>query len=137
MCVPRRRVLAVLVVGTVAACAHAPAEGGRARQTLRMSAGGATFLVSYLPEDGAAALSLARALPSRRPARGQRWGALRAPVSITVHPSHDSLERATGLSDHPWLRGWATFDAVEVQSPRTWWALGAARPRWRTSSRTS
>ncbi|MBN2358452.1 MAG: hypothetical protein JXR83_03305 [Deltaproteobacteria bacterium] len=47
------------------------------------------------------------------------WGELTAPVLIYVHPSHRALEREVGLGDVPWLRAWAQYDRIDLQSPTT------------------
>jgi hypothetical protein len=54
-----------------------------------------------------------------------RWGTLREPVIVRVHPNHKSLERAARRSGYAWLRAWARYDVVDVQSPRTWGLFGA------------
>lgn len=47
------------------------------------------------------------------------WGQLTQPVHIVVHPSHHALEQALGKHDLPWLRAWARFDRIDLQSPKT------------------
>jgi len=49
----------------------------------------------------------------------RRWGDLRAPVLIVVHPTHDALEAAVGHRGLPWLRAWAQYDRIDLQSPTT------------------
>lgn len=56
-----------------------------------------------------------------------RWGTLDEPVIVRVHPSHKALERAAGRSGYAWLRAWARYDVVDVQSPSTWGHLGASQ----------
>jgi hypothetical protein len=60
-----------------------------------------------------------RALP-----RAQRWGALSAPVVITVHPDHEALEQAVHREGYDWLRAWARYATIDLQSPRTWSGRG-------------
>jgi hypothetical protein len=47
------------------------------------------------------------------------WGDLRQPVLIVVHQSHADLEAAVGLHDLHWLRAWAQYDQIDLQSPDT------------------
>ncbi len=49
-----------------------------------------------------------------------RWGELRYPATISVFPDHTSLLAAVHRFGLDWLRGWARFDTVYIQSPRTW-----------------
>jgi hypothetical protein len=65
-----------------------------------------------------------RALPAV-----QRWGALRDPVSIDLAPDHTALEEAADRDGHPWLRAWARYDTITVQSPSTWMPLIAPTQR--------
>lgn len=50
----------------------------------------------------------------------QPWGGLRVPTRITVLPDHAELERRTLHPRYGWLRAWARYDQVYLQSPRTW-----------------
>jgi hypothetical protein len=50
----------------------------------------------------------------------QRWGALRYPVTVKVHPSHAALEEAAHQQNVPWMRGWARFDEIELETPSGW-----------------
>lgn len=69
--------------------------------------------------DAAVARQVQRVLPAALSA-ASRWGALREPVTITVHPTHAALEAAARRPGLDWLRAWARRDGVELQSPRTW-----------------
>lgn len=62
--------------------------------------------------------SLETAVPKAR-----RWGAMNAPITITIHPSHEALEHAAGRQGYEWLRAWARYQTIEFQSPRTWGIL--------------
>jgi hypothetical protein len=64
--------------------------------------------------------SIERAMPSL-----ERWGKLKVPVTVRVLPSHDALEEAVSRPGYPWLKAWARYDEVLLQSPRTWSLLGA------------
>lgn len=108
----------VLALADLGACAHAPSS--RARQgELVVTVGNASVFVKYAQSDGEAARQLERALPGAL-AIAERWGALSAPVVITIHPTHEALEVAARRPGYAWLRAWARADAIELQSPRTW-----------------
>jgi hypothetical protein len=66
------------------------------------------------------ATAAARALPALL-----RWGPLTRPVTVVVLPSHEALERQVHRPGYGWLRAWARYDVVYLQSPRTWgWFQG-------------
>lgn len=104
----------VLLVG---GCANArpppwtttsPAPQGASAVTVRFTAG-----------DEPAAAQVRRALRVAVP-MAERWGALVAPVTITIHPTHEALEAAARRPGRAWLRAWARRTTIELQSPRTW-----------------
>ncbi len=49
-----------------------------------------------------------------------KWGRFTEKVTIRIHPDHASLEKAVHRKGYPWLRGWARYDTVDLQSPHTW-----------------
>lgn len=49
----------------------------------------------------------------------RQWGTLDAPLTIRVFPTHRSLEEAVVRRYH-WLRAWALYQDIYLQSPRTW-----------------
>ena len=53
-------------------------------------------------------------------ARLARWGDFAVPVEIDVVPTHAALEQVTARAGYGWLRAWARYREVIVQSPRTW-----------------
>jgi len=53
-----------------------------------------------------------------------RWGGLRARTRIIVVPDHAALEARAHHPGYGWLRAWARYDVVYLQSPRTWHLLG-------------
>lgn len=57
----------------------------------------------------------------------ERWGELREPVKIRILPSHQLLEEAVDREGYDWLRAWARYDEIFLQSPRTWSLLGASQ----------
>jgi hypothetical protein len=127
---PTRRALASLAPPALplglglalALAACATPRGGPAVEVLsflEVEAGGASFRVVYGPRDVDAAREVARALQQAAP-KAQRFAELSAPVSITIHPGHEALERAVDKPGYSWLRAWARARTVDLQSPRTW-----------------
>src|SRR6266496_2406039 len=118
-----RRTTGVLL-GAWLACACAPrvSEGEPSRsQTVVID--DVQIRIQYLAEDEGAARDVAEALAEAVP-RAQRWGALRVPVTIVLHPSHEALEAAVHREGYDWLRAWARYASIDVQSPRTWSLFG-------------
>jgi hypothetical protein len=56
-----------------------------------------------------------------------RWGRLQEAVTVRLHGSHDALERAAKRSGYEWLRAWARYDVVDVQTPGTWRPVSATQ----------
>ncbi|WP_242344518.1 hypothetical protein [Anaeromyxobacter terrae] len=114
------RVALAAALALLAACApRAPGDGVGGPRSLDVAAGGARFRLVYGPEDEGEARSVAAALALAAP-RAQRFGPLAVPVTITLHPSHAALEHAAARPGYPWLRAWARYATIELQSPRTW-----------------
>lgn len=86
--------------------------------------GAATFIVQYESIDAASALDVKKVVAAALP-HLQRWGDFSAPVIIRIHPSHEALEEAIQRFNYPWLRAWARYDSIDLQSPRTWGVLGS------------
>jgi hypothetical protein len=121
------RLLPLLLLALAAGCA--PRLSGEAvprRQTVRVGEA-RVELVSW-PEDARSARQVARALAVALP-RTARWGALEVPVTVTIHPTHAALEAAARRPGHEWLRAWARYRSIELQSPATWGILGAGDAR--------
>ncbi len=59
----------------------------------------------------------------------RRWGPLEEPVTVKVFPDHAGLEDAVSLFDYPWLRAWARYKTIFLQSPRSWGLLGGSQPQ--------
>lgn len=55
------------------------------------------------------------------------WGGLREPIHLYVLSDHDALEQAVGRYGYGWLKAWARYDEVFLQSPRTWAVFGASQ----------
>ncbi len=101
-----------------------PRPGTGEPRAQELSIGAAHFRIVYWPEDADAARQVRHALERAAP-RVSRWGGLRQPVTITVHPSHEALESAVNRPGYEWLRAWARFATIDIQSPRTWGFFGA------------
>ncbi len=113
-----------LALALVAGCAHRQtgAEEVRARD---VAVGEAHFRLRWTPVDDAAAAQVQRILERAAP-RVQRWGALAQAITITIHPSHAALEDAVPRPGYDWLRAWARYQTIDLQSPRTWGLLGVS-----------
>ena len=117
--------IALLGVVLASACAGTPRPlplGDEHRVTL----GSGVFLLSATAEDAASERLVSEALALAVP-KVERWGRFVAPVSVRIHPSHEALEKAVDRIDYGWLRAWARYDTIDLQSPRTWSILGASR----------
>ncbi len=90
-----------------------------------VAVGTAHFRVQYWPEDERTVRQVVKALQEAAP-RVQRFGDLVQPVTITIHPTHDALETAVNRSGYGWLRAWARYQTIDMQSPRTWGLFGAS-----------
>ena len=114
---------AALVALGSAGCAAVQHPEGRAIEAFPgegvLVVGQDTFRVHYLPEDAREVEEIGRALATAA-TRIAPWGAFTAPVDVKVYPDHASLERALRRYDYPWLRAWARYDDVFLQSPRSW-----------------
>jgi hypothetical protein len=100
------------------ACAHLQAGSGAERSEV-VQVGQVLVELRHGSDDADAAEQVKRVLP-RAVLAAERWGSLEGPVAVTIHPTHDRLEAATGREGQPWMRAWARRGAVDLQSPRTW-----------------
>lgn len=116
-----RRAALVLLLALGAGCATAPAT--RRVLTEDVTVGGARFRVSWSEGDERPARSVIRAIGIAAP-RIQRWGPLARPIAVTIHPDHEALESAAQRHGYDWLRAWARYDTIEIQSPASWSVLG-------------
>lgn len=105
----------------LSSCALVP-RAGELDEARQVVVGEATFIISYAPVDTQVADQVARALEVAAP-RIARWGRFEAPVFVRIHPTHEALEAAVRRFDYPWLRAWARYDSIDLQSPRTWGLL--------------
>jgi hypothetical protein len=118
------RLALLLPLALAAGCAPRLAgEAAPRRGTLRV--GEARIELVSWPEDARAARQVARAIPVALP-RAARWGGLDAPVTLTIHPTHAGLEAAARRPGYGWLRAWARYGSIDLQSPSTWGLFGAS-----------
>lgn len=113
--------LAILAVG--AGCVS-PLENLRERQDLHTPAG--EFVVQYAQDDVGGDKLVSKSLAEVTP-KLQRWGGLKEPVEVHVMPTHALLEEAVNKGGYSWLRAWAMYKDVFVQTPRTWSFFGATQ----------
>lgn len=122
-----RQLPALAAACLVCACAPRAGQGGEQR-TLELATESGKFWIVYAPEDEGSAEKVRAALEAAAPRVG-RWGGLRYPVTITIHPDHDALEAAVHRQNYDWLRAWARFQTIDLQSPRTWSFFGASQKK--------
>jgi hypothetical protein len=107
----------------MAACAPRLAGEVASRREV-IQAGAARVELLSRPGDDGAARQVARAVAVALP-RTARWGGLAVPVTITIHPTHAALEAVARRPGYAWLRAWARYGSIELQSPATWGYPGA------------
>jgi len=117
---PRVLLLAALLGGCVPRLL-----GGEATQVETLVVEGHRFHLVYPREEAESARLVAEALRLGAP-RANRFATLRLPVTVTLHPTQESLEAAAGRSGYAWLRAWARYAAIELKSPRAWSLSGAS-----------
>lgn len=120
-----RRVWVVATLWLGLAACRTPLAALDHRTELTTQAGSFTLRFANRDRRGAEGLKIAvaRAAPAL-----ERWGGLRVPVSMEVMPTHAMLEEAVDKHGYGWLRAWARYDEVYVQSPRSWSFFGATQP---------
>ncbi len=108
--------LALLASG----CAAQVSElGSRAEVTTQVG----SFVFECSDPDASSMVKVKRAVQAAGPPL-LRWGTLRDPITLRVLPSHELLEKAVNRPGYDWLRAWARYNEVFVQSPRTWGFIG-------------
>jgi hypothetical protein len=123
------RALPVLAAAwLLTACVPRLGGGGGEERSQDFTVGTAKLRIVYWPEDADAANRVRLAAEVAAP-RLARWGGLRYPVTITIHPNHDALEAAVHRQNYDWLRAWARFQTIDLQSPRTWSFFGASQKK--------
>lgn len=117
----RTGLLALALIAGLGGC-RGPLTG--LRQTTQFVSGGEQFTLEFAPVDAAAAARV-EAMVTRILPELQRWGGLNQPMRIHLLPSHALLEEAVDKPGYGWLRAWARYDDLFVQSPATWTLFGA------------
>ena len=116
----------ILLLATLCAgCALRPHVEGEPWIEEVVAISGATVRIQHCRGDLVAAHQVARAVVAAAP-RVARFGVLVAPVTITIHPSHEALEAEVRRTGYEWLRAWARYQRIDLQSPRTWGLFGAS-----------
>ncbi|WP_233583612.1 hypothetical protein [Corallococcus sp. CA053C] len=116
--------VALVALALLSACASAPRQPMAPEAALDLPGG--EFLFAHAPQDTQAADMVRRAVANASP-RLSRWGTFHEPVTLVIHPNHAALERAANRPGYDFLRAWARYEQVEVQSPRTWTRAGASQ----------
>lgn len=117
---PRWRLVPVVVLLSAALGCLRAGEAARGSDATRGCPGEGSVTVQFSdPRDAAFARRVREALPAALPVAG-RFGAVRGPVTITIHPTHSALEAAAGKPGYAWLRAWARADSIALQAVRTW-----------------
>jgi hypothetical protein len=107
------------LAAALAALACAPRLSGDGLRAEPLEVDGWRLLVVHGPEDAADLPEVLAALREALPL-ATRFAGLRHPVTVTLHPTHESLEAAARADGLEWLRAWARYDTLELQAPRTW-----------------
>lgn len=115
--------LAFVCMMVLAGCAS-PLSGLKERSTLTTSAG--PFSVEFATGDESGARKVRHAIEKASP-QISRWSGLRDNVQVRVMPTHELLEDAVNRQGYAWLRAWARYDEVFIQTPRTWSLFGASQ----------
>ncbi len=119
---PRAALVPLLGAVALTACAHV-----RERIVDRVDevqVRDVALVVRYATVDATEAVRVQRALQAAVPV-AERWGPLPREVTVTIHPTHASLEEAARRPGVWWLRAWSRRASIDLQSPRTW-TSGAA-----------
>ncbi len=112
----RRGLAALLWLLAGAGCLH-PLAGLTERRPVETAEG--HFTLAFAPEGQPDVPIAARAVERAAPQLA-RWGPLDGPVTVYLARSHGDLESAVHRSGYPWLRAWARYDDVILQSPSAW-----------------
>ena len=113
----RHSIIGVLVASSIA-CTPASRRIDRVLDVIHAPTA-SHFRVEHAAVDETVAPSVRKAIEHAL-LRTSRWGSLRTPVVIRIYPGHDELIEAVGAHDYAWLRAWARYDEILLQSPRTW-----------------
>lgn len=106
-----------LLLGCVGAGCVSPTAALKHATPLSFEAGGQVTVFS----DGAAPAEVERVVTALTSTDQQRhrWGPLTSPVTLWLLPTHDALATAVHRN-FGWLRAWARFDELYLQTPGSW-----------------
>lgn len=116
----------LLAVAAALACAGCPARPLATpfplTQDMIPEGGGVPIHVEFGVAEGGTPDLVDGVLAALRAAypKATRWGPFRSEVHVRIYPTHAALEAELGRKNLDWLRAWATYDAVLLQSPLTW-----------------
>lgn len=116
------RLCAVVCAAMLLGCGAHLRQGVRYQSHLDTGAG--QFVFEFTERDREARRKVETAVRHASPRLAQ-WGGLNEPVTVHVLPNHDALEEAVNRYGYTWLRAWARYDEVFIETPRTWSVFGA------------
>lgn len=109
----------VVTVMLGAGCTGRQVVEGTTRAQLPVTTELGQFSVEYAPDDTRAAQMVRTAIERAAPEL-LKWGRLTDPVTVFVIPERSMLEAAIGKSGYDFLRAWARYDDVYLESPTSW-----------------
>lgn len=118
-----KRLALLALFGFVTGCST-PLASMRERTDVPTRAG--PFVIQFAPGADSDVKKVQTALEHASP-KLSVWGGIREPVTMRVMPSHELLEKAVNRDGYGWLRAWAKYDEVFIQSPKTWSVFGAGQ----------
>ena len=110
---------AALLAAAPAGCRPRPPSPFGISQLMVPEGGGPPIRVEFGPADAGVVDKVLAALREAYPV-ATHWGPFRTEIRVRIYPSHEALEAELGRRHLDWLRAWATYDAVLLQSPLTW-----------------
>ena len=117
---PSQPTLSLFVVALFASCAGPLAS---LTQGEPLTTSGGPVELRFQPSDQPDAARV-EASVKRASAKFSHWGELKTPVLIWLMPDHEALERMVRRHEYAWLRAWAQYDTIYLQTPRTWMKAG-------------
>lgn len=125
-----RKTVLVAVIALVAltsgqGCYHHAARGLTHSRIVR-PAGGADGVAVALRCGGVEICGRLAPMAARAIRVASRWGKIKGRVTIWVHPNGKTMGRVLRGRYQKWIRAWATWHGVHLQSPDSW--RGRVRP---------
>lgn len=118
-----KRLLVIAAALSLVGCSSA-LKSLNQRSSLNTGAGPFAFQYAEGDQDGLAKVETAVQHASPKLSR---WGGIREQVNVRIMPTHELLEDAVNRDGYAWLRAWAKYDEIFVQTPRTWSLIGASQ----------